>query len=56
MQPMFIPQNFTSVQLYKVPWYYYFSYKENSIHVAETAKALANAYSNTGDEDAEGKK
>ena len=35
--------------------YKYFRYKDNSPEVAETARALATAYSNVGEEDAESK-
>ena len=32
---------------------YYYSYKDTSVEVAETARALAGAYSNVATEDAE---
>ena len=35
--------------------FHFYSYKDNSIEVAKTARALAGAYSNVGTEDAESK-
>ena len=35
--------------------YYIYRYKDNSVHVAETARQVAVAYSNVGNDDAESK-